>query len=80
MTVGGIPAVQIDVVLAPGASSCSGTEGRGYLIWLAVSGDDPQVGRVFNRAWFDVVLATVELNPQDAVASRQCLTSIRIEP
>jgi len=40
---------------------------RGYMIRLYVSGDDPEVGEVYDRAWFDQVLATVQLNPQDAL-------------
>jgi hypothetical protein len=42
---------------------------RGYMIWLYVSGDDPEVGEIHNRAWFDQVLATVQLNPPPAPPS-----------
>ena len=44
--------------------------GRGYLIGLSVSGDDPDVVAAYDRAWFEEVLATVQLRPEDAVDSR----------
>jgi hypothetical protein len=34
---------------------------RGYSIRLHVSGDDPEVARAYDRAWFEDVLATVQL-------------------
>jgi hypothetical protein len=34
---------------------------RGYAIRLYVSDDDPEVGELYDRAWFEAVLATVEL-------------------
>ena len=37
-------------------------DGRGYFIWLYVSGDDPELREIYDRAWFDRVLATVRLN------------------
>jgi hypothetical protein len=40
---------------------------RGYLILPYVSGDDPAVAVTYDRAWFDEVLATVQLYPEDAV-------------
>jgi hypothetical protein len=41
--------------------------GRGYFIALYTSGDDHDL-RIFDgRAWFDEVLATVQLQPRDAV-------------
>jgi len=40
---------------------------RGYLILLYVSGDVPAVGVTYDRAWFDEVLATVQIRPEDAV-------------
>jgi len=42
------------------------TDDRGYLIWLYVSGDDPEVFHVHDRSWFDQMLGTVQLSPQDA--------------
>lgn len=41
--------------------------GRGYLIGLYVSGDDPRDAEVYDDAWFASVLATMELHPEDAV-------------
>lgn len=41
---------------------------RGFEIRLHVSPDDPAVGEVYDRTWFENVLATVQLNPEDAVA------------
>ena len=43
------------------------TGDRGYLILVYVSGDDPAVGVTYDRAWFEEVLATVQLRPEDAV-------------
>ncbi len=37
---------------------------RGYSIRLYVSGDDPKVVELYDRAWFDDVLATVQLPSQ----------------
>jgi hypothetical protein len=42
---------------------------RGYLILLYVSGDDPAVGLTYDRSWFEEVLATARLHPEDAVDS-----------
>ena len=40
--------------------------GRGYIIWLYTSGDDASLGPIYDRTWFDKVLATVQLRPKDA--------------
>ena len=40
---------------------------RGYLILLRVSPDEPWLAPVHDRAWFESVLATVQLRPEDAV-------------
>jgi len=40
---------------------------RGYLILLRVSPDEPWLAPVYDRAWFESVLATVQLHPEDAV-------------
>lgn len=40
---------------------------RGYLILLRVSGDEPWLAPVYDRAWFEELLATVQLRPEDAV-------------
>ena len=42
------------------------TAGRGYWIQLYTSGDEPSAG-AYDRAWFMEVLATVQLQPEDAV-------------
>jgi hypothetical protein len=39
---------------------------RGYLIVVQVSGDDPELTAEYDRGFFEKVLATVELNPEDA--------------
>jgi hypothetical protein len=41
-------------------------DGRGYWISLRTSDDDPSAAP-FDRAWFEEVLATVQLHPEDAV-------------
>jgi hypothetical protein len=43
------------------------TAGRGYRIQLYTSGDDPAAVAPYDRAWFEEVLATVQLQPEDAV-------------
>ena len=56
-----------------GANDCDmvavTTAGRGYSITLYASPDDPVVVAPYDRAWFEEVLATVQLHPQDAVDS-----------
>jgi hypothetical protein len=43
------------------------TASRGYWIILRASQDDPSAVAGYDRAWFDKVLATVQLQPEDAV-------------
>ncbi len=43
--------------------------GLGYWIQLYTGGDDPSAVAPYDRAWFEEVLATVQLNPEDAVDS-----------
>ena len=43
------------------------TAGRGYWISLRTSNDDPSAVASYDRAWFEEVLATVQLQPEDAV-------------
>ena len=43
------------------------TAGRGYWIQLYTSDDDPRAVAPYDRAWFEEVLATVQLLPEDAV-------------
>ena len=54
-----------------GANDCGAvavtTAGRGYSINLSRSDDDPSAVAPFDRAWFEEVLATVQLQPEDAV-------------
>jgi hypothetical protein len=54
-----------------GADDCEDvavtTAGRGYLIGLLTSDDDPDLVAPYDRAWFEEVLATVQLHPEDAV-------------
>ena len=54
-----------------GADECSvavvSTAGRGYWIQLYTSGDDELAVAAYDRAWFDELLATVQLHPEDAV-------------
>jgi hypothetical protein len=44
-------------------------DGRGYLIALYVSGDEAWLGDVYDRAWFEQVLATIDLQPEDAASA-----------
>jgi hypothetical protein len=54
-----------------GGGSCNHavvtTAGRGYSIDLWVSPDDLYLVAQYDRAWFEEVLATVQLHPEDAV-------------
>ena len=43
------------------------TDGRGYWISFRASKDDPSAVAPYDRAWFEEVLATVQLHPKDAV-------------
>lgn len=54
-----------------GAADCNvaavTTDGRGYVVALYTSGDEAWLSTTFDRAWFEDVLATVQLHPGDAV-------------
>jgi hypothetical protein len=54
-----------------GADDCNvaavTTDGRGYLIVLYTSSDEAWLSVTYDRAWFEEVLATVQLQPEDAV-------------
>jgi hypothetical protein len=54
-----------------GSSDCNvvavTTDGRGYVVALYTSGDEAWLSSTFDRAWFEDVLATVQLHPEDAV-------------
>jgi hypothetical protein len=45
------------------------SDGRGYFVWLLRSDDEPWLDQVYDRAWFEQLLATVDLRPEDAVDS-----------
>jgi hypothetical protein len=40
---------------------------RGYIILLYVSGDDPRDGGTYDRGWFEQIIATVQIRPEEAV-------------
>jgi len=42
-------------------------DGRGYMILIYTSPDEPSLSATYDRAWFEEVLATVQLQPGDAV-------------
>jgi hypothetical protein len=54
-----------------GADDCNvaavTSDGRGYLIVLYTSGDEAWLSATYDRAWFEDVLATFQLRPEDAV-------------
>jgi hypothetical protein len=54
-----------------GADECSvavvTTAGRGYWIQLYTGGDDELAVAAYDRAWFEELLATVQLHPEEAV-------------
>jgi hypothetical protein len=43
--------------------------GRGYVTMMYVSGDDPALPAAYDQAYFDEILATLRLQPEDAVDS-----------
>jgi hypothetical protein len=64
--------ITIDAVTsAIGTDGCTraalATSGRGYFFWLYTGNDDPSLADVYDRAWFEGVLATVQLQPENAV-------------
>jgi hypothetical protein len=66
------PLEQVSIDGAQGgmcASSVSAVSAgdRGYLILLYVSGDDPAVGVTYDQKYFEQILATVQIQPDDAV-------------
>jgi hypothetical protein len=40
---------------------------RGYVIWLHTSADDPAAVAGYDRAYFEEILATLQLQPDDAI-------------
>jgi hypothetical protein len=54
-----------------GAGDCNmvavTTDGRGYLMYLHTSGDEAWLSTTYDRAWFEEVLATVQLQPEAAL-------------
>jgi hypothetical protein len=54
-----------------GADDCNAAavtmDGRGYIIWLYTSPDEPSLSATYDTAWFEDVLATVQLKPEGAV-------------
>ena len=52
---------------SPSAAVVAG--GRGYAVVLYRSSDDPAIAATYGRAYFDEILATLRLRPQDAVDS-----------
>jgi hypothetical protein len=73
----GCPATSTEPITVDGASGLIGagdcnivavtTDGRGYVILAGISPDDPLNATTYDRAWFEEVLATVQLRPEDAV-------------
>jgi hypothetical protein len=54
-------------ICVDGALALVSTGGRGYMILLYTSGDEGWLESVYDRAWFEDILATVDLRPEDAV-------------
>jgi hypothetical protein len=73
----GCPATTTEPITVDGASGLIGagdcdiaavtTDGRGYVILAGISPDDPSNATTYDRAWFEEVLATVQLRPEDAM-------------
>ncbi len=58
----GLAAVECDVAAV-------GIDGRGYFVMFYTSGDDPWVGELYDRAWFEQLLTTIDLRPEDAASA-----------
>ena len=66
ITLDGAPGVLVDCPERP-IHALIWKGDRGYMVLLYRSGDDPWLDGVYDRAWFDQVLGTVKLHPEDAV-------------
>jgi hypothetical protein len=67
ITVDGAPGVIVECASRP-TYALTWAGDRGYLVVLYRSGDEPWLDGVYDRAWFEQVVATVQLSPEDAVA------------
>jgi hypothetical protein len=57
-------------LIAVGCKAAAVTlDGRGYLIVLYTSADDARLGEVYDGAWFEQLLATVDLQPTEAASA-----------
>ena len=54
-------------ICVEGALALVSTGGRGYMILAYTSGDEGWLDDAYDRAWFEEVLDTVDLRPEDAV-------------
>lgn len=63
ITIGSGPARQC----AGGGMVATWAGDRGYVIWLHTSGDDPAAVAGYDQAYFDDILATLQLRPDDAI-------------
>ena len=69
----GLPLESITTGFGP-ARQCAGggivatwAADRGYVIWMYTSGDDPSAVAAYDQAYFNDILATLQLKPEDAV-------------
>ncbi len=53
--------------LVCGAMAATSAGDRGYLIWLYTGGDNPAAVAGYDQAYFEDILATLQLQPEDAV-------------
>ena len=44
-------------------------DGRGYVVVLYTSGDGPGLDQAYDRAWFEHLLTTIDLRPEDAASA-----------
>ena len=52
------------------------TDNRGYLILMAVAGDEPGLRETYDFAWMEAELATVDLRPEEAVPYAPCCSPL----
>jgi hypothetical protein len=58
-----------------GATAATSAGDRGYLITLYTSGDDPAAVAGYDQAYFEQILATLQLTPEDAVDASPSVSS-----
>jgi hypothetical protein len=78
IVVDGAPGIIVDCESRP-IHALSWAGDRGYFVLLYL-GDEPSLEGIYDRAWFEQVLGTVKLHPEDAVAAPSSTPSSNPSP